>query len=132
MPTNITRSDLSEYRFDWTPAHTNFFVNRISLDSKTTDVPSINGSIYLNMWGGSIFAGSPPSSPSIMSVSTIQLYFNTSDNSLADTWISICNSKRNKKTGRTFATSTSTCLFRKSERGNGTRRRNSEKGAEVA
>lgn len=95
MPNKATQAELNNYRFDWTSSNTTFYVNNVLSDSKTEDVPSTNGSIYLNMWGGSTYAGNPPpSTDAKMLVSAIQLYFNTSDASLAKSWAQTCASKK--------------------------------------
>lgn len=91
MPNQAVHSNLNDYRFDWKAGSTSFYVNNVLSNTKTKDVPSINGSIYLNMWGGSTYAGNPaPSTDDIMSVAGIQLYFNSSDPSLTASWTQTC------------------------------------------
>jgi len=96
LPNQLTHSDLNDYRFDWTADHTKFYVNNVLSDSKTTDIPTKNGSLMLNMWGGSTFAGNPPPSSDVtMSVSTIHLYFNTSAAHLSKNWAKTCAKNKN-------------------------------------
>lgn len=91
MPDGLMRTDANNYRFDWVSGSTKFYINNVLSDTKTIDVPETNGTINLNSWGGSDFAGTvPPASDVTMSISGIQLYFNTSDSKLSKTWSKQC------------------------------------------
>lgn len=91
MPDGLTRNTTNDYRFDWSSESTTFYINNVLSDTKTEDVPRTNGSIFLNSWGGSSFAGDvPPKSDVTMAVSGIQLYFNTSDSELSSSWTQSC------------------------------------------
>ncbi len=98
MPDRLGQSMENTYRFDWNAAETTFFVDDILSDTKTSDVPSVNGSVYMNMWanGGAFSGKATPSSNVIMSISQIELYFNTSDASLSKSWAKTCAKSKAK------------------------------------
>lgn len=92
MPKGDVRTSYVDYRFDWLDSSTLFYVGSKSAANLTTDVPNINGTIKLNSWanGGSYSGSIVPTKDSVMSVQTIDLYFNTSDASLALSWKQKC------------------------------------------
>lgn len=95
MPDGLTYTEVNDYRIDWSAQSTQFYVNNVLSNNKTADVPAVNGSVYLNMWGGSTYAGNPPPTSDVtMSVSAVQLYFNTSDAKLSASWAKTCASSK--------------------------------------
>ena len=94
LPDNLVRSDFADYRLDWKQNVTNFYVNNMLRNNFTTDVPTVNGSVYMNMWadGGNFAGSSPPTSDASMIVKSVHLYFNTSDLESASTWQKACQS----------------------------------------
>lgn len=92
MPDNVERTAYATYRFDWHSSQTKFYVNGVLSGNLTGDVPTVNGTIQLNSWAnGGPFTGSQvPTSDSVMSVQWIELYFNTSSSSSAETWAGTC------------------------------------------
>jgi hypothetical protein len=97
MPNGAVRTDTNNYRLDWKNGETKSYVNNVLSNTMTRDVPQVDGSVYMNMWSnGGSFSGPPPTTDGTMSISWIQLYFNTSDTSLAKAWEDTCTASRAK------------------------------------
>ncbi len=96
---NLSTSKKNNYRFDWDADHTSFYVNGNLKNQFTTNVPTVNGSIYFNSWanGGSFSGAAVPTSSSVLSVTSAQLYFNTSDTSLSSTWAQTCLKSKKRR-----------------------------------
>ncbi|KAI9791309.1 MAG: hypothetical protein M1816_004090 [Peltula sp. TS41687] len=81
-PSDAT-SAAHEYRIDWTPGKTLYYLDGVLQKTFTTDVPTIAGSWLWNNWasnsnGDPGFTGSsPPSTDSIFKISKIVMYYNT-------------------------------------------------------
>ena len=96
MPNLIDRTIYANYRFDWLPSESRFYINDCPSANFTDDVPNVNGTIKLNSWGnGGPFSGETvPSQDAVMSVQNIQLYFNTSDDDAVRNWRKVCRRAR--------------------------------------
>ena len=110
MPDKLTREKYVDYRFDWNPSYTRFYVNNQSLVKFTEDVPDADGTIKLNSWanGGSFAGASVPTSDAVLSVEWIDLYFNTSDSTKAKAWKKSCASANTQPCSVDSTTSSST------------------------
>jgi beta-glucanase (GH16 family) len=92
LPNGGVVTDAHDYRFDWLPGETNFYLDGVPAGGFSDDVPVVNGAVYLNMWGnGGPWAGPmTPSADNVMFVSRIALYFNTSSAAMKRTWDKAC------------------------------------------
>ncbi|OZJ04407.1 hypothetical protein BZG36_02399 [Bifiguratus adelaidae] len=72
--------DFHEYRFDWLPGLTVFYVDAVEQYRSITNVPNVPGNIILNHWtdGNPSFSGGPPLHSAVMEVTNMTFYFNTS------------------------------------------------------
>ncbi|CAD6580859.1 MAG: hypothetical protein ASARMPRED_000346 [Alectoria sarmentosa] len=67
-----------EYRIDWVPGRTDFYVDGTLQTSLTENVPSTAGTWLWNNWsnGGPKWTGAPPLQDSVMEISKIEMYYN--------------------------------------------------------
>lgn len=93
LPNSGVTSQIHEYRFDWVTSKTSFYADGVPSAEFTEDVPMVNGTISLNMWGnGGSFSGpEAPTTNNTMFISKIALYFNTSSTTDSRDWLSACN-----------------------------------------
>ncbi|KAF1837804.1 concanavalin A-like lectin/glucanase [Decorospora gaudefroyi] len=70
-----------EYRFDWTAERVSFYVDGTFLYEMTDNVPTEGGGIFLNHWsnGDPSWSGGPPDRDTVMTVSYMKGYFNSTD-----------------------------------------------------
>lgn len=96
LPDNYVRTDPHTYRLDWNDGQTTFYVDDILSNNFTTDIPTLEGSVYMNMWanGGPFAGATPPATDAVLNVSNIELYFNTSSTVTAASWKSTCASSK--------------------------------------
>jgi hypothetical protein len=98
-PNNATRDMVQEYRFDWSEGATSWYIENVpawSVEGGDKDVPVVDGTISLNMWGnGGPFSGkTPPSTDNVMRIESITMYFNTSSKAEAKEWEKSCKAGR--------------------------------------
>ncbi|KXS22431.1 glycoside hydrolase family 16 protein [Gonapodya prolifera JEL478] len=99
-------ADYNEYRFDWTPTSSDFFVNGNYILSLTANEPSKEGIVIWNHWSKGLqgWDQGPPLNDSYLLVRSFKLFFNTSD---ATGFNRRCNAARNST--NTTATARSVC-----------------------
>ena len=71
-----------EYRIDWTPAHTAFYIDGVQQGNKlTTNVPTMGGTWVFNNWanGDPGWTVGPPTQDSVFRVQSITMYYNTTN-----------------------------------------------------
>lgn len=85
-------SDYHEYRFDWTPLTVSFWVDGVFLASFDQYDPDAPGRLMLNHWsnGDPNWSGGPPATDSVITISHIKAYFNSSDETRNQQWNSAC------------------------------------------
>lgn len=68
-----------EYRIDWTSDHTAFYLDGVLQEKYTVNVPSTPGTWLWNAWanGDPTWSVGPPAQDSIMKVSKIEMYYNS-------------------------------------------------------
>ena len=69
-----------EYRIDWTPAYTAFYIDGVRQGKKqTTNVPTVGGTWVFNNWanGDPGWTVGPPIEDSIFKIQSITMYYNT-------------------------------------------------------
>jgi beta-glucanase (GH16 family) len=73
--------DFHEYRFDWLPGSVKFYIDNIFVREMTTNIPDSPGRVLLNHWtdGNPLFSGGPPNQNSDLSISHLNLFFNSSE-----------------------------------------------------
>lgn len=83
LPNSGVVSQMHDYRFDWLKNETRFYLDSVPAGGFVKDVPVVDGTINLNMWGnGGTFSGpQTPTTDNVMYISSISLYFNTSSKS---------------------------------------------------
>ncbi|KAF6217552.1 hypothetical protein HO133_006890 [Letharia lupina] len=77
LPSDAT-NDFQEYRIDWLPGRTDFYLNGELQQTLTDNVPSTAGSWLWNNWsnGDPGWTGAPPLQDNIMEISKIEMYYN--------------------------------------------------------
>lgn len=77
-PANPTTTE-HEYRIDWTPGLTVFFVDGVEIWRTTSDTPNIPGPWMWNNWtnGNKGWSVGPPLKESIFKIKKIDMYYNT-------------------------------------------------------
>ena len=70
-----------EYRFDWTEDRVAFYVDGTFLHEMTQSIPSASGALFLNHWsnGDPAWSAGPPDKDSVMTISYVKAYFNSTD-----------------------------------------------------
>jgi len=70
-----------EYRFDWTKDRVAFYVDGTFLHEITENVPQEGGGIFFNHWsnGDPSWSAGPPTSDTVMTISYMKAYFNSTD-----------------------------------------------------
>ncbi len=93
LPNSGVTSQMHDYRFDWVTNKTTFYIDGVPSADFTEDVPIVNGTISLNMWGnGGSFSGpEAPTTDNTMFIFKIALYFNTSSATDSASWSQACN-----------------------------------------
>jgi beta-glucanase (GH16 family) len=73
--------DFHEYRFDWSPASVIFFVDGRLVYEMTENIPSDAGRFFINHWsnGDPLWSAGPPQTDTVMTISYMKAYFNSSD-----------------------------------------------------
>ncbi|GAB7347894.1 hypothetical protein MBLNU459_g5417t1 [Dothideomycetes sp. NU459] len=75
-PSDMT-SAFHEYRYDWTAAGVNYYLDGVLQMSITTNVPSIPGQLMWNNWAnGDAWTLGPPIDNNILLIQSIDAYFN--------------------------------------------------------
>jgi beta-glucanase (GH16 family) len=70
-------SDFHEYRFDWLPGVSKFYIDGAFVGSMKKNVPSVAGSVVWNNWAnGGSWSGGPPVSDSFLEIKSVEMYFN--------------------------------------------------------
>ncbi|TDZ30794.1 Beta-glucanase [Colletotrichum spinosum] len=77
LPANPTSTE-HEYRLDWLPGMTRFFVDGVQVWNSTVNVPRNPGVWVFNNWANSdgYWAAGPPSRDSIFRIKEIDMYYN--------------------------------------------------------
>jgi hypothetical protein len=72
---------LREYRIDWVPGVTRFYVDGVLQKEIRENVPSVGGTWMWNHWsnGNKGFSVGPPGVDSVMKVAGIEMYYNTTE-----------------------------------------------------
>lgn len=98
LPNNGVVGQIHNYRFDWLENETRFYLDSVPAGSFSEEVPVVNGTINLNMWGnGGPFSGpQTPTTDNVMSISNISLYFNSSSKSMSRKWEKACAAASNR------------------------------------
>ncbi|KAF8149497.1 concanavalin A-like lectin/glucanase domain-containing protein [Crassisporium funariophilum] len=70
------RADFHEYRIDWLPGSTTFFIDGVQISQKTTNVPTAVGPWIWNAWsnGDPCWSNGPPAADSITQIRSIEIY----------------------------------------------------------
>jgi len=70
-----------EYRFDWTPDRVAFYVDGKFVHEMTENIPTEGGTMFVNHWsnGDPAWSAGPPEKDTVMTVSYIKAYFNSTD-----------------------------------------------------
>lgn len=91
LPDNALTTSTQTYRFDWTSESVKYFVNDHFMTNITNNPSEEPSYIYLNSWSnGDTFTGGPPTTDMDMTISSIVLFFNTSDAATAASFDSAC------------------------------------------
>ncbi|KAI5200398.1 concanavalin A-like lectin/glucanase [Aureobasidium subglaciale] len=70
-------SGFHEYRFDWLPGITKFYVDGKYVGSMKKNVPKQQGSMVWNNWAnGGSWSGGPPGKDSVLEIKSVEMYFN--------------------------------------------------------
>lgn len=73
-------NEFHEHRFDWSEGLSAFYVNNAPVLNITTNVPTHEGKLILNVWANNGSWSGPPSSNDVyMDVEYIIMYYNTTD-----------------------------------------------------
>ncbi|KAI9726876.1 MAG: hypothetical protein M1834_001461 [Cirrosporium novae-zelandiae] len=82
LPSDATTTT-HEYRVDWVPGKTMFYLDGVPQVTLTENVPNVAGSWIWNNWsnGNSEWSAGPPRSDSILHISKIEMYFNRTGSS---------------------------------------------------
>jgi hypothetical protein len=85
-------TDFHEYRFDWVPGKVTFYADNVLLKTMTEDIPTSPGHLVLNHWsnGDRYWSGGPPSADAAMIVTHAHMYFNSSIESLQQSFRKTC------------------------------------------
>ncbi|KAF9568184.1 concanavalin A-like lectin/glucanase [Agrocybe pediades] len=75
-PSFDPRTDFHEYRIDWTPDATTFFLDGKQVAKLTTNVPTVSGPWIWNAWsnGDVCWSNGPPKADSITQIKSIEMY----------------------------------------------------------
>lgn len=82
-----------EYRFDYMPGRVLFYADSVLLaEMAGQDMPSAAGRLMLRHWsnGDPKWSGGPPKEDSILTVSYVKAYFNSSEGEGTSTWEEGC------------------------------------------
>jgi len=76
-----------EYRFDWTANRVAFYIDGQFLYDITDHVPVEGGAIFFNHWsnGDPKWSAGPPTSDTVMTISYMKAYFNSTDTARSKT-----------------------------------------------
>lgn len=87
-------TDFHTYRFDCTPQTATYYLDGEYMHQDHHNVPHYPGSLQLNIWadGNKLWSGTPSTTDVTMSVSLIEVYYNTSetDDGTATSWFKTC------------------------------------------
>ncbi|KAJ3339694.1 hypothetical protein HDU93_007920 [Gonapodya sp. JEL0774] len=89
-------ADFNEYRIDWTPPASDFFVNSAKQTTLTANEPTLAGSVIFNHWSKGL-AGwdqGPPTNDSYLRIRSFKFFFNTTDST---GFVRRCNASMNAK-----------------------------------
>lgn len=77
LPANPTTTE-HEYRLDWVPGQTKFYVDGSLVWSSTRNVPSVGGTWVFNNWadGDGDWSAGPPGSDAVFRIKSIDMYYN--------------------------------------------------------
>lgn len=91
LPNDAVTTDSQEYRFDWTADSVKYYVNDYFLTNITKNPSQEASQIRLNAWSnGDTFTGGPPTTDMQMSISSITMYFNSSNATINSQYQSAC------------------------------------------
>jgi len=85
-PSDITTA-FHEYRYDWLPGRTDFYIDGVRLVSLEQNVPTEPGYLMWNHWSnGNSWSEGPPLADSVLYISSIEAFFNrtSKEESLCD------------------------------------------------
>jgi beta-glucanase (GH16 family) len=88
-----------QYRFDWEPTETTFYVDNVLKGTLTKNVPNTPGEILVNSWsnGDPQWSGGPPTQDAILKVEWVQFNFNTTNLAEMTTFEKVCQQARQDK-----------------------------------
>ncbi|KKY27042.1 putative galactosyl transferase [Diplodia seriata] len=91
-----------EYRFDWLPDRVSFYADGNWLWDMVDNVPNSGGHLVLNHWSNADpnWSAGPPEQDSIMTVSYVKAYFNSSDSQRQHDYFSRCPDDTKLKDGK--------------------------------
>lgn len=74
-------NEFREYRYDWIPGFTRFYVDGVLQKEFTENVPAVGGTCIWNHWsnGNKDFSVGPPKEDAIMRVRSIEMFYNTTE-----------------------------------------------------
>lgn len=93
-------SAFHEYRYDWLPTGTNFYIDGVLVMSINRNVPSEAGWLMWNSWSnGYVWTFGPPAQDSILQIRSVEAYFNRTSTDTPD-----CEASSSTGTGTTVTT----------------------------
>ncbi|GAB7348596.1 hypothetical protein MBLNU459_g6980t1 [Dothideomycetes sp. NU459] len=106
-PSDATKA-FHEYRVDWVPGASKFYIDGVLVQTITSNVPSTPGMWVWNNWSnGNAWAGSPPKYDSVLQIQSINAYVNrTSVDATILSGSAVC--KVSSSSSSTVASSTKT------------------------
>ncbi len=81
MPTQATTSFV-EYRIDWVPGKTMFYIDGVLQTTLTQYVPQTSGVWIWNNWsnGAKDWSAGPPAQDNVLEIQRIEMYYNSTSN----------------------------------------------------
>ncbi|KAH0373159.1 concanavalin A-like lectin/glucanase, partial [Aureobasidium melanogenum] len=90
-------SEFHEYRYDWLPTGTNFYIDGVLVMSINRNVPSEAGWLMWNSWSnGYAWTFGPPAQDNILQIRSVEAYFNRTTTDTSD-----CEASSGTGTGTT-------------------------------
>ncbi|KAK6331849.1 hypothetical protein TWF718_002389 [Orbilia javanica] len=88
-----------EYRFDWLKSGVKYIVDGNSYGTYTRFIPKTAGTVLINNWsnGDPYWSAGPPLQNSILSVRSVDIYYNTTDTTKIAAWKAACKKASYKK-----------------------------------
>ncbi|KAK6540230.1 hypothetical protein TWF694_009046 [Orbilia ellipsospora] len=94
-----SHSPACSLRFDWSDSNVKYYVDGVGSISYTKNLPTAAGSILINNWsnGDIYWSAGPPLKDSILSVRSVDMYFNVTDPALIEEWQLSCKASAYQK-----------------------------------